>query len=41
MTDVGKKRVARLTAQAGLVGPCRRRWRRTTSADPGAQAESI
>jgi putative transposase len=35
---VGKKRVARLMAQAGLVGRCRRRWRKTTIADPGAQA---
>jgi putative transposase len=33
---VGKKRVARLMTQAGLMGRCRRRWRRTTITDPDA-----
>jgi transposase InsO family protein len=32
----GKKRVARLMVQQGLAGRCRRRWKRTTIADPEA-----
>jgi putative transposase len=38
---VGKKRVARLMIQAGLAGRCRRRYRRTTFADPQAKAENL
>lgn len=33
----GKKRVARLMMIHGLAGRCRRRWKRTTLADPQAQ----
>jgi transposase InsO family protein len=36
---VGKKRVARLMVQAGLVGRCKRRWTRTTIADPDADMD--
>lgn len=35
---VGKKRVARIMRQAGLAGRCPKRWRKTTIADPDAQA---
>jgi len=35
---VARKRVARIMAQKGLVGRCKRRWKRTTIADPEAQA---
>jgi len=35
---VARKRVARIMTQAGLAGRCKRRWKRTTIADPGAQA---
>jgi transposase InsO family protein len=38
---VGKKRVARLMVQAGLAGRCKRRWRKTTIADPDAQAQAV
>jgi putative transposase len=38
---VSKKRVARLMTQAGLAGRCRRRYRRTTFADPEARALNI
>jgi len=38
---VGKKRVARLMIQAGLAGRCRRRYRRTTFADPEARALNL
>ena len=31
-----KKRVARIMAERGLVGRCKRRWKRTTIADPEA-----
>jgi transposase InsO family protein len=34
---VGKKRVARIMAERGLVGRCKRRWKRTTIADPAAE----
>jgi len=34
---VAKRRVARIMSERGLVGRCRRRWRRTTIADPAAQ----
>lgn len=35
---VGKKRVARLMVDLGLIGRCKRRWKRTTIADPNATA---
>lgn len=35
---VARKRVARIMAEAGLAGRCKRRWKRTTIADPQAQA---
>jgi putative transposase len=38
---VGRKRVARLMAREGLVGRCRRRSRRTTIADPEANALNL
>jgi transposase InsO family protein len=34
---VGRKRVARIMVQKGLVGRCRKRWRKTTIADEEAQ----
>jgi transposase InsO family protein len=34
----GKRRVTRLMRAAGLEGRCKRRWRKTTIADPGAEA---
>jgi putative transposase len=34
----GKRKVTRLMRQAGLEGRCRKRWRKTTVADPGAEA---
>lgn len=37
----GKKRVARLMVRAGLAGRCRRRWRKTTIADPNAEARVV
>ena len=33
----GRKRVARLMRERGLVGRCRRRWKQTTVPDPGAE----
>ncbi len=36
--DVGKRRVRRLMRQAGLEGRARKRWRKTTVADPEAEA---
>ena len=33
----GRRRVTRLMRQAGLEGRCKRRWRRTTIADPEAE----
>ncbi len=33
----GRRRVARLMASRALVGRCKRRWKRTTVADPTAQ----
>jgi transposase InsO family protein len=35
--DCGKRRVRRLMLQAGLEGRCKKRWRRTTVADPAAE----
>ena len=35
---VAKKRVARLMAERGLVGRCKRRYKKTTVADPAAEA---
>ena len=34
----GKRKVTRLMRQAGLEGRCKKRWRTTTVADPGAEA---
>lgn len=34
---VGKKRVARLMVRDGLEGRCKKRWRKTTIADPDAE----
>jgi putative transposase len=34
----GRRRVRRLMRIAGLEGRCKKRWRRTTIADPGAEA---
>ena len=34
----GRRRVRRLMRQAGLEGRCKKRWRRTTIADPAAEA---
>ncbi len=34
----GKRKVTRLMRQAGLEGRCKKRWRKTTVADPAAQA---
>ena len=36
----GKKRVARLMGERGLTGRCRRRFKRTTVADPAAQPQA-
>ena len=35
---VGKRKVTKLMRQAGLEGRCKKRWRTTTIADPGAEA---
>ena len=35
--EVGKRRVRRLMRQAGLEGRCKKRWRKTTVADPAAE----
>jgi len=35
---VSRKRVARIMVQRGLAGRCKRRWKRTTIADPDTQA---
>ena len=37
----GRKRVARLMVRAGLCGRCRRRWRKTTIADPNAEQRAV
>ena len=37
----GKKRVARLMALNGLVGRCRRRFKKTTISDPDAETKAI
>jgi putative transposase len=34
----GRRRVTRLMRLAGLEGRCKKRWRKTTVADPGAEA---
>jgi transposase InsO family protein len=36
-----KKRVARLMRRAGLAGRCKKRWRRTTIADPDATTTTV
>jgi transposase InsO family protein len=36
-----KKRVARIMAQKGLIGRCRRRWTKTTVSDPEAKAVDL
>ncbi len=36
--ECGKRRVRRLMRLAGLEGRCKRRWRKTTIADPAAEA---
>jgi len=36
--EVGKRRVRRLMRQAGLEGRAKKRWRKTTVADPAAEA---
>jgi len=36
--DCGRRRVARLMRWAGLEGRCKKRWRKTTVADPAAEA---
>ena len=36
--ECGQRRVRRLMRQAGLEGRCKRRWRKTTIADPAAEA---
>ena len=36
--NCGRRRVRRLMRRAGLEGRCKKRWRRTTVADPGAEA---
>ena len=36
--EVGKRRVRRLMRQAGLEGRAKKRWRKTTVADPEAEA---
>jgi transposase InsO family protein len=38
---VGGKRVARIMRQRGLIGRCRRRWKRTTIPDPEANAVDL
>jgi transposase InsO family protein len=38
---VGKRRVARIMRQRGLIGRCRRRWTKTTIADPTAAAVDL
>jgi transposase InsO family protein len=38
---VGKRRVARIMRQRGLIGRCRRRWTKTTIADPTADAVDL
>jgi len=38
---VGGKRVARIMRQRGLIGRCRRRWSKTTLADPEAAAADL
>jgi putative transposase len=38
---VGGKRVARIMRQRGLIGRCRRRWTKTTIADPEATAVDL
>src|SRR5207244_2332447 len=38
---VGRKRVARIMRQRGLIGRCRRRWTKTTIADPQAGAVDL
>lgn len=37
----GRKRVARIMRHRGLAGRCRRRWRKTTIADPNAETTTL
>ena len=37
-SPAGKRKVTRLMRQAGLEGRCKKRWRKTTVADPDAEA---
>jgi putative transposase len=37
----GRRRVRRLMRHHGLEGRCKKRWRKTTIADPAAQAEAL
>jgi len=37
--DCGRRRVRRLMRLAGLEGRCKKRWRKTTVPDPGAEAK--
>jgi putative transposase len=37
----GRRRVRRLMRRHGLEGRCKKRWRRTTIADPAAEAEAL
>lgn len=36
-----RKRVARIMRQRGLAGRCKKRWRKTTIADPNAEATTV
>ena len=38
VSSCGKRRVRRLMRQAGLEGRCKKRWRKTTTPDPAAEA---
>jgi transposase InsO family protein len=38
---VGKKRVARLMGQLGLIGRCKRRFKKTTISDPSAEVRAV
>ena len=38
---VGRKRVARIMRQKGLIGRCRRKWTKTTISDPDAVAVDL
>ena len=38
---IGRKRVARIMRQRGLIGRCRRRWTKTTISDPDTRAVDL